>query len=157
MKKLTSFLLVVILALTMTSCADMMAKRQISKLESLVERVEQKGADYTNQQWSDVSAEYDRICDKMAQYKYTDEQLQEIGRLKGRYYAARVKNAGGLFNGLFQQMSGVVDGILDGVGNVVDGFLDGVLSDDQPTTNDQRPATNDQQDDMLQELEEMFE
>lgn len=124
MKKITSILLAAMLALVMNSCADMQAKRQISKLESLVERVEQKGSQFTDQQWKDVSDRYEDICEDMEKYHYTDIQMQEIGRLKARYYAARVKNSGGLLNGFFQQLGGFVDGILDEAEQTVDDAMD---------------------------------
>lgn len=119
MRKLTLFFLAAILGLATTSCAKMQAKHQISRLESLVERVEKQGNDLSRQQWSQVKAEYDEICAKMKQYEYTAEQLQEIGRLKGRFYAACTKNAlnaaGGWFNDFIEQAGGVINGFLDGL------------------------------------------
>lgn len=119
MKKITSFLLVAVLALSMASCAKMQAKRQIHALESLTERVEKKGDSFTKQDWTEVSQEYDEICAKMNQCDYSSEQMQEIGRLKGRFYAACAKkainNAGGLINGIMNTVGGAIDGFMDGM------------------------------------------
>ena len=122
MKKITSFLLVALIALAMTSCAKWQAQPQLNALESLVEKVEQKGADFTTTDWNRTSEKYDAICTKMSQYEYTNEQLQEIGKLKARYYIACAKGVmgGGILNGLFQQATGAFDGVMDEVGNALD-------------------------------------
>lgn len=119
MEKITSFLLVVVLTFTVSSCAKWQAKHQIHSLESLTEKVEKKGDSFTKQDWAEVSEEYDEICAKINQCDYTDEQLQEIGRLKGRYYAACTKHAfnaaGGLLNSFLQQAEGAIDGFMEGI------------------------------------------
>ena len=120
MKKVFNFLCIAVLAVTISSCAGWQAKHQMSKLESLVEKVEQEGGSYTSQDWDKVSAQYDEITAKMAQCDYTDEQLQEIGRLKARYYAARVKNTGGVFNDIIQQVKGAFDGLKEEVEESMD-------------------------------------
>ena len=119
MRKLLSFLLVAVLALSLASCAKMQAKHQMHSLESLIEKVEKHGDSFTQQDWAEVRQEYDEICTKMNQCEYTDEELQEIGRLKGRFYAACAKkafgNAGGLLNGLINQFGGAIDGFMEGL------------------------------------------
>lgn len=141
MKKITSFLLVAVLALSMASCAKMQAKHQMHALESLTERVEKKGDSFTKQDWTEVSQEYDEICAKMNECEYTQEQMQEIGRLKGRFYAACTKkainNAGGLLNGL-----------MNSVGGAIDGFMEGMSGSDEQQEED---------DAMLRSLESIFE
>lgn len=134
MKKITSFLLVAVLAITMSSCAKWQAQHQINALESLVEKIENHGDELTRQDWQEVSDKYDAICTKINQYDYTNEQLQEIGRLKARYYVAYAKGSlsgGGLLNGLLQEAAGAVDGLM----------------------NDLEKET----DEALQELEDLFE
>ena len=81
MKKITYILLCASMVLAMTSCAKMQANRQISSLESLIEKVEKDGDSFTKEGWTDVANEFDEICGKMAQYDYTDEQMKEIARL----------------------------------------------------------------------------
>ena len=119
MKKITSFLLVAVLALSMASCAKMQAKHQIRSLESLTEKVEKQGDSFTIQDWTEISQEYDEICAKMNQYEYTNEQKQEINRLKGRYYAVcskkAIHSAGGILNGFIQQAGSAIDGFMEGM------------------------------------------
>ena len=134
MKKIISLLLVAGLALAMTSCAKWQAQHQIDALESLVEKVENDASDFTREDWDKTAAKYEAICDKMNQYDYTDEQWQEIGRLKARYYVACAKGAisgGGFLNGLIQQATGVLDGLMENV--------------------------EEESDEALQELEDMFD
>lgn len=53
-------------------------------LLSFTEDLEQNGATYTQEDWENASLEYEAIEQKMSQLKFTDEQLREIGKLKGR-------------------------------------------------------------------------
>ena len=149
MKKITSFLLVAVLALSMASCTKWQAQHQIRALESLTERVEKKGDSFTKQDWTEVSQEYDEICAKMNQYEYTDEQMQEIGRLKGRYYAAYAKqmlnSAGSIFNGLMNQVGGAVDGFMNS------------MSTQQEEQPEEDPGSGEQVDELLLGLESIFE
>lgn len=151
MKKITYLLLCASMVLAMSSCAKMQADRQISSLEALIEKVEKDGDSFTKEDWTDVANEFDEICGKMAQYDYTDEQMKEIARLKGRFYGActkkAVKSAGGLLNGLLQQAGGAVDGFLEG--------LD--LSDDGESAAISEEQLEEQVDEILQGLESMFE
>jgi len=155
MKKFSILLFSVVLAMVVTSCSETQAKWQINKLESLVERVEEKGADFSQQEWSEAADKYEQICAKMEQFHYTDEQLQEIGRLKARYYVACAKNmlnsSGSLLNGFLQQVSGAVDGVMDELDDAVD-ELDAELND-----LDNNPSQPRQTDETLDELEKMFE
>ena len=112
-KKTINFLCIALLAITITSCAGMQAKHQMSRLESLVEKVEQKGENYTSADWDKAIAQYDEITAKMAQCEYTNEQLQEIGALKARFYAARVKNAGNRFKDVIQQVKGAYEQVVE--------------------------------------------
>lgn len=116
MKKITSFLLVAVLAITMSSCAKWQAQHQINALESLVEKVENHASDFTRSDWEKTSAKYEDICQKMNQCEYTNEQLQEIGRLKARYYVAYAKGqlsgGAGLLNGLLHEASGAADELM---------------------------------------------
>lgn len=149
MKKITSFLLVVVLTFSMSSCAKWQAKHQIHSLESLTEKVEKKGDSFTKQDWAEVSQEYDKICAKINQCEYTDEQLLEIGRLKGRFYAACTKHAfnaaGGLLNGFLQQASGAIDGFMEGMS-------------ESPEDNKKNDANlREEVDEVLLELESIFE
>lgn len=126
-----TLVVVAALTLTLTACSSFKAKRLIGQLDSLVERLEEDGAKYTSEQWSKATAEYDEICAKMKQYEYTSEQQQEIGRLKGRYYAAYSKHA-------LKKAGEWVDSFLDQAGEFVNGFLDGLVTypddDKQPAT-----------------------
>ncbi len=152
------FIVVAVLALSMTSCAKWQAQHQIDALESLVEQVEQKGANFTSDEWSKTSTIYYEICNKISQYEYTDEQLQEIGRLKARYYVACAKGAlgGGLLNGIFQQATGVLDGLMDGVDDALEEAIDG-LSTTKTTVQEETEEAEKELDEALDELEALFE
>ena len=147
MKRLLSFFLVAVLALSLSSCAKWQAQHQINALESLIEKVEKKGDSFTKQDWAEVSQKYDEICAKMNQCEYTDEQTQEIVRLKARYYTVCAKkafgNAGGLLNGLLNTVGGAIDGVLDGLS--------------EPQDDEQQDAEQEENDAILLGLESIFE
>ena len=57
----------------------------ISRLEALYEELQQNGDEYTADDWDAVIAEMNDIDDFYKQYQsdYSEEEIKEIGRLKG--------------------------------------------------------------------------
>lgn len=53
-------------------------------LLSFTEDLEKNGATYTQEDWENASLEYEAIEQNMSKLNFTDEQLREIGKLKGR-------------------------------------------------------------------------
>ena len=53
-------------------------------LLSFTEDLEKNGATYTQEDWEKASFEYETIEQNMSKLSFTDEQLREIGKLKGR-------------------------------------------------------------------------
>ena len=43
--------------------------------------------------WEKIASEYEKIEEEMSKYEFTDDELKEIGKLKGRIYAKMTKNA----------------------------------------------------------------
>lgn len=57
----------------------------ISRLEDLYEELQQNGGEYTSDDWDAVIAEMNDIDEMLKHYKseYSEEEIKEIGRLKG--------------------------------------------------------------------------
>lgn len=72
------------------SCSN--SQNPIDDLESLVDEIEESSSDFTEEDWENISLEYEEIEAKLQQNEYTDEELKEIGKLQGRY-AAKVTKA----------------------------------------------------------------
>ena len=154
MKKLTFLSLILASILLLTSCNK--EQRCIDRLDKLVTKTEQKADQLDKQQWQDVVSQYQEICAEMEKYSYTDEQLQHIGRLKGRFYAVAAKyqisGKGGLLNSVFRQGIGIFEGLMNGV----DEDFDSALDDIKGTLKDFKDSVI--PDDLsLQELEQWFE
>lgn len=89
-------------------------------LEVLTNDMEANHASYTEEDWENAAASYAAVKEELAKYKYTDEEIKEISRLKGKcstYFAKRkihnatkqigktVKKLGGNINGCIEALS----------------------------------------------------
>lgn len=81
MKHVNIFLIAIICSLLTISCNN--AKTSIDELSLLIEDIEENSDNYTDEDWEYVIEEYSLIEQEMENYEYTDEELREIGRLKG--------------------------------------------------------------------------
>ena len=77
---LTAF--VFTLFFSLTSCDS--SQSAINDLEMLLHEIETNYQSYTEEDWENMSLSYSAIEEELAKYEYTDEELKEIGRLKGR-------------------------------------------------------------------------
>lgn len=117
-KLFTSFFLCAMLSLCMMSCNS--KQTPIDELEELAEDVQQNAYDYTEEDWHSTTEELELIESEIEQYKneYTDEELKEIGRLKGIFLAQLTKYSIKSFkNGLedaMKEAEGVVEGFRQG-------------------------------------------
>lgn len=123
-KFLTSFILCAMLSLCMMSCHS--KQTPINRLEALAEDVQQNASEYTEEDWQSTADEIELIESEFEQYKdeYTDEELKEIGRLKGIYLAQLTKYSIKLFkNGLkdaMKEAEGIMEGFKQGFEDIED-------------------------------------
>lgn len=105
------------LALTFTSCNN--KNTPIHDLQELSEDLKQNSKNYTDDDWAAISQSLDNINNEIDEHRteYTDEEMKEIGRLKGicgaylTKYA--MKNASRQLKDLIQQFGGAVQGVKD--------------------------------------------
>lgn len=84
--------LVLSLILPLAICFSCQTKQSpIDELQSLAFELEEEGQDYSEADWEKAIVKFQEIQDDMQQYEYTDEELKEIGRLKGKCVAAIAK------------------------------------------------------------------
>lgn len=111
-------------------------EKYISSLEDLTEKIENKGADFTAEQWEATFTEFQTLIEKQADLEFTSEQKEEIGDLQGRCVKAftkamgsQVKNAikglGSQVKGFFQGLSGAKDETKDDVKDAIQDVADG--------------------------------
>lgn len=113
-------LLVIIL---FVSCNNTQSK--LEKVIAEIEYAEQNKEDMTEKDWSALEKKMGELEIDLEQNreKYTDEQVKEIGKLQGRYFAITVKK--GIND--FQES-------VKGLGNKLEGFIEGLTD----TTNNKK-------------------
>jgi hypothetical protein len=71
-----------VMLLGMISCDS--SQSAIRDLEVLLNEIEANYQSYTEEDWENMSLSYSAIEEELAKHEYTDEELKEIGRMKGR-------------------------------------------------------------------------
>lgn len=117
-KKIRTF--VIIFCMSLFLCLLSCSTRQgpIRTLADLTEEVQTNGSNYSEENWRAVAKELDAIESEMQQYKgeYTDEELKEIGRLKGillaQYTKYSIKSIKNGVESTIKEVEGVIDGFM---------------------------------------------
>ena len=99
----------------------------MDKVSTMINYAEQNKEDMTEKDWSALEKKMGELEIDLLQNreKYTDEQVKEIGKLLGRYFAITVKK--GIND--FQESLKVI-------GNQMDGFIEGIKSNTNNKTNE---------------------
>ena len=71
-----------VMLLCMISCDS--SQSAIRDLEVLLNEIETNYQSYSEEDWENMSLSYSAIEEELAKHEYTDEELKEIGRMKGR-------------------------------------------------------------------------
>ena len=112
MNKLNVFLATVAFSLGISSCET--SKTPISELSSLVEKVEDRYDEFTDEDWEKIVSEYEKIEEELSKYDYSEEDLKEIGKLKGRIFAKMTKNAVKDFSKQIEDLGKQIEGGVEG-------------------------------------------
>lgn len=117
-KKLRSLIILFCVSLFICLSACTTKQGPISDLANLTEEVKTYGASYSEDDWKSVAEELDAIEKEMELYKkeYTNEELKEIGRLKGILLAQYTKNS-------FKSIKEDVESATKEAEGLIDGFL----------------------------------
>lgn len=113
MKHVNIFLIAIICSLLSISCNN--AKTSIDELSLLIEDIEENSDNYTDEDWEYVIEEYSLIEQEMENYEYTDEELREIGRLKGIFAMKIAKQVLKDYTEDIKDMQLQFEGGLDGI------------------------------------------
>lgn len=118
MKRVFSILVFAILASLMVACATV-EEKSLRSLQELYEDMEQNHENYTAEDWEKAQVEFEVITAQMKLHNYTDEQLREIGKLKGKCSAYLSK---GVFKKLEKgliELGGAMEGFFEGLEQIV--------------------------------------
>ena len=114
MKRIFSVLMVAILASLMMACATP-EEKSLRSLQDLYEDLQLNHENYTVEDWERAEVEFEMITAEMRLHSYTDEQLREIGKLKGKCSAYLSKGTlKKLEKGLIE-LGGAMEGFLEGL------------------------------------------
>lgn len=111
------FLIIIIFTALCVSCTSKQAS--IDQLSDLYERLSGDTSEYTNEEWDYLCAQYEQIEIELKKYDkdYTDEELIEIGKLKGKCLAQITKHtindAATQIKNASKEAIGIVEGLLE--------------------------------------------
>jgi uncharacterized protein YceK len=105
------------LLIALSGCNNVQSK--LDSAEKEIEYAEQNKKEMTEKDWSALEKRMKELESDLEQNrdKYTDEQVKELGRLQGRYFAIAVKKGMNDFQesvkDLGNQMEGFIEGLTD--------------------------------------------
>lgn len=107
--------LLVLLLCSVLLCACQTAEqRNILKLQKFTTTLQQNAPTYTDTDWDASFQEYELLVAEIEEGNYTDEQLREIGRLKGQCVAIYSKSALQIFKDGLQDAMNELEGAIEG-------------------------------------------
>lgn len=112
MKKFFVILLTMGLASFMVACATP-EEKSLRTLQDLYEDMELNHENYTVEDWEKIQVEFEVVTAQMKLHNYTDEQLREIGKLKGKCSAYLTKGLLKRAEKSFIELGGVLEGYLE--------------------------------------------
>lgn len=119
MRKYLFICLTFALAFSFTACDS--SQTAINDLETLLHEIETNYQSYTEEDWKNMSLSYSAIEEELAKHEYTDEELKEIGRLKGKcmgYLTKQsLKDLEKQIKDLTKELEGGIEGFLEVLSN----------------------------------------
>lgn len=117
MRKFFVFLLTMGLSSLMLACATP-EEKSLRSLQEFYNELELNHKNYTIEDWNKAQAEYDAITAGMNSKNYTNEQLREIGKLKGKCSAYLTKGLLKRAEKGFVEFGGMLEGYLEGLESI---------------------------------------
>lgn len=119
MKKYLFICLTFAMVFSFTACDS--SQTAINDLEMLLHEIETNYQSYTEEDWENMSLSYSAIEEELAKHEYTDEELKEIGRLKGKcigYLTKQsLKDSEKQIEDLTKELEGGIEGFLEVLSN----------------------------------------
>lgn len=120
MKRVLTLSLLAIVLSSQSSCSDRRASA-LADLEALSEELVSGTDNYTEEDWDIAKDQFGKICEELDQYEYTDEELKQIGKLKGKC------------TGIFaRRAASEIKRSIHRFGKEVEGFIEGITGEQEP-------------------------
>jgi uncharacterized protein YoxC len=113
--------LLLVIFIAFSACNNIQSR--LDRAEKEIEHAEKNKDAMTDKNWSELEKKMQDLESDLEhnRAKYTDEQVKEIGKLQGRYFAIAVKKGINDFQesvkDLGNQMEGFIEGITDSTNN----------------------------------------
>lgn len=112
MKRLLGLLLLVVLFVSCNS-----SQRAYNDLVSFTDYLEENSASFSTEDWDNARLEYSAIIENIDSQVYSNDELIEIGKLKGRcavqFAKSTIKNAGKELNKFLLEAEGVIQSFIE--------------------------------------------
>ena len=126
MKKLKFCIYLLVCVFIFASCEN--KQTPIKKLEKLDRTLVQQSESFTEKDWENALMEYEQIEQELSMYNYTDEELRQIGKMKGRLLAKISKEylnkTMDEVDSYLKMFEGALDGFMEELGPALDGEED---------------------------------
>ena len=117
MKKYLFICLTFAMVFSFTACDS--SQTAINDLETLLHEIETNYQSYTEEDWENMSLSYSAIEEELAKHEYTDEELKEIGRLKGKCIGYLTKQSLKDFEKQIEDLTKELEGGIEGFWEVL--------------------------------------
>lgn len=108
-----------LMVFVMSSCQSK-EERVIKALESLSQQVEQRADQFTEKDWENVIAKFEKIHEDALDCNFSEEQFKELGRLEGKLTATIAKESskklGRKVQDLINKGKSALEGFIEGLG-----------------------------------------
>ena len=111
------YLPLLLLSLLLAACNP--SQMAMDDLQKFTERIETTSDKWSDADWDDGVLHYSEICQTIERYEYSEEQIHEIGKLKGRCMAQFYKHS------FDESTQGMQDAFIE-LGGAIEGLLDGL-------------------------------
>ena len=122
MKSVKFYFCLLICVFIFASCEN--KQTPIKKLEKLDRTLVQQSESFTEQDWENALMEYEQIEEELSRYNYTDEELRQIGKMKGRLLAKISKEylnkTMDEVDSYLKMFEGALEGFMEELGSALD-------------------------------------
>lgn len=116
-----NFLLLIVFVIGLAACNS--RQTPINRLADLTEEIQNESAEYSQEDWEQAAQEYEILEQELSEFKseYTDEELKEIGRLKGiclaRFTKHSLHSLGTEMENALKEAKGIIEGFNEELSN----------------------------------------
>ena len=119
MNKFCGSIIILLTAFLIASCDS--KETPVNELDDLTEEISENSKEYSDEDWEEATLQYQQIEADLEKHhsEYTDAELKEIGKKKGKclaFFAKRsAKNLKENMEDMMHEASGLIEGFIEGL------------------------------------------